>query len=187
MNEEENAPIENSPGDDIEVLPGESDTGEIIDYTDSFKIITDFIENYEKDKKEEKQFFKVEDKDFKDPTPEDGITKDDILIFYQSDQSGIIEDNQKELESLNKAIVKMDENQSEDMEEFIGVLQNDLIPKLDTLIQNQSTTLENQEKQYELDSLSTGSVTYYATIIIPFAIIVFLLWRFFSTFLRAVR
>lgn len=184
---QEEKEIQESIIEDIPVVEEEPSKPDI-DYTDSLKVITDFIESYEKEQSELKEIkFEVEDKDFKDPTPNDPVTKEDILIYYQTEENGFVTDNQKELESLNKSLTTVKKDMEEDSEELILVLQDELFPKLDSIIENQNTLLENQGEQLELDSLSSGTLVSYATVYIPLAIICFLLWRFFSTFLRAIR
>lgn len=158
------------------------------DYSDSLDVITDFIESYKKEQAELKEIvFKVEDKDFKDPTPNDPVTKEDIFIYYQTEQNDSFADNQKELKTLNKSLSTVQDDMAEDSEELILVLQDELFPKLDSIIENQNILLEKQGEQIELDSLASGTLVSYATVYIPLAIICFLLWRFFSTFLRAIR
>ncbi|MED3651883.1 hypothetical protein [Heyndrickxia sporothermodurans] len=123
---------------------------------------------------------KYDDPDFVDPTPSDDVVdKQDVIIYLQNKQIDFLQkklDQDKEFfESVNK---KLDElvSQNIDGDSILSDSNDQIITRLDSLIDNQSTIL-------------TGSSTIvtYGVLYIPLAIICFLLWRFFATFLRSAR
>lgn len=85
----------------------------------------------------------------------------------------------------------------EDLTEQNQALHNDnllIVEKLENLVDQGSTgssTLQDSNTQIlaKLDQLQVGSntVTTYGVLYIPLAVIVFMLWRFFSEFLRPLR
>lgn len=112
-----------------------------------------------------------------DPTPDDPLTKDDILIY-----------------NLEQLLKELKEYHGEDQASLSGMDQKlqqllDQGSSGDSSFQtgNEQTLAKLETISQQISEVQTGSNTIvtYGVLYIPFAIIVFLFWRFFRTFLRS--
>ena len=117
--------------------------------------------------------------DFIDPTPEDVVDKQDIVIYLQQKENELlIEQHEQSIEKEQELIDKIQLliDQGETGSSTLGDINGQIIEKLDGMLDYQSQFV-------------TGNNTLitYGTIYIPFLVICVLLWRFFATFLRSAR
>lgn len=120
-----------------------------------------------------------EDENFVDPTPEDLIDKQDIIIYLQQEEikslnekhDAMMESNQKVIDNLQLLI-----NQGETGSTTIGDGESQIITKLENMLELQNEFV-----------VGNNTLITYGTVYIPFLVICVLLWRFFATFLRSAR
>lgn len=112
---------------------------------------------------------------FKDYTPDDPIDKDDIIIYHLRNMEEVLASpspDSPELTEINKNLSTLIE-QGSTGESTLGDANSQMISQLETL-------------NTKVDEALVGSntITTYGLIYVPLFIICFLLWRFFSTFLK---
>lgn len=181
-NEENVIPV--PPIEDTEVLPAEDlpiedlPKEEIInDSTNETDYLSSVIENQEK----LMEFLNPEGKDKETLLQE---IKDNQKLLEEQQKYEL--DQEKEFDKFQTDLLKSQKDLNDTLAEYIKVNEENnegstnniatVIEKMDNLIEGQSY-------------LITGSNTIisYGILYIPFAIICFLLWRFFATFLRQAR
>ncbi|MGX1195507.1 hypothetical protein [Metabacillus sp. SLBN-84] len=115
---------------------------------------------------------------FVDPTPSDIVDKSDILIFLQQQEIKVLEKQLEQektlLEDANKKLQTL-VTQGSEGDSTLSDTNGQILTKLDSIVDQQQHLISGS------DTIVTYGVFY-----IPFAIILFLLWRFFATFIRKV-
>lgn len=128
------------------------------------------------------------------PFPNDFVIPDEVTDVQLLTQ--MLHNQEKTIEFLYYEL-----NRSEEKYQSLHKDNTDLIGKIDTLIsqgQSGDSTLQDSNTQLlsKLDGLQStvsnmelgsNTVITYGILYIPLAIIIFLLWRFFATFLRTAR
>jgi|SaaInlLV_10m_DNA_1039704.scaffolds.fasta_scaffold03973_7 hypothetical protein len=120
-----------------------------------------------------------EDEDFIDPTPSDPVDKQDVLIYLSEKQNQSLMDQiEQDKILLDKVNEKLDTLSTKNSEGSSALNTNNeqILVKLDQMIENQVHSLSG-----------SNTIVTYGVLYIPLAIICFLLWRFFATFIRSAR